>query len=795
MHPLIARFALVALLLSSPSLVAQPITFGDAFPLTNTRYHAVPGIPTLVSNGQDLLIFWPTNTNIRVAKVVEGERRGGKSALDTFAPDFSVAWNGTHFFLTARTANGIEGRLLTSAGEPVGEPFQILAAGTRPKIAWNGQWFLMLMEFDGRLYTLKLDRVGRPIDTLKLLLTPPPNMALGTYSVASDGNGFGAIASVRGQLSLILFDRNTNRTMERIIYSAPNNDELVGETAIASNGVNYLAAWSAGPKAYATPMSPSGIIGGILPLDPAERVTGALSIVWNGSSWLVAYPVDQFGGGTARVRVAYVDEAANRVARHEETLGGAPSLAAVNGRIFAAWRPNTIAAPVVAAPLPFGGSTPEAVTHAAAAQTLGAMTTSNESTLVAWREEEEGGAGVHVGLRARHGGWSERDVALTAQSSIVAAASDGREFVLILAAGAQSEAVLLDDRGRTVRRVPLPIQAVDVDWDGTHYLLLGRSTNGDVAAAKLSASGTVSTPVAIEPGASGATPIGLATNGTTTLAAWIEPEPCPILCIFIGHLKVVRLGSELQRLDAVSLVNSEDLINEATIAWDGTRFLTWGGGSDLMSVPLAGGTPQVIDLPVNNATNLRMTRIDGGVALAWSETGGGINGTTVNHVAILRHDNSKNTVAFTPAIRIHNAPGVAALPDGGVLYVDSRPQYAAPHHGSVRLMARVGRVVTFGRPDAPALQSVVQNGRIRLNWTAPPQRVDGYRIEYRIGDGTWHELEQWYDPEERSVTLNWTVEPGVPVVFRVRAFNDAGPSDYSQASGINLPPRRRSVRR
>ena len=125
MHPLIARFALVALLLTSTTLVAQPITFGDAFPLTNTRYHAVPGTPTLVSNGQELLIFWPTSTNIRVAKVVEGERRGGKSALDTFAPNFSVAWNGTHFLLTAGTPNGIEGRLLTSAGEPVGEPFQI----------------------------------------------------------------------------------------------------------------------------------------------------------------------------------------------------------------------------------------------------------------------------------------------------------------------------------------------------------------------------------------------------------------------------------------------------------------------------------------------------------------------------------------------------------------------------------------------------------------------------------------------------------------------------------------------
>jgi hypothetical protein len=795
MHPLIGRLTLVTLLLCSTALVAQPVSFGEAFPLTNTRYHPTPGTPTLVSNGENLLVFWPTNTNIRVAKVVAGERRGGKSALDTFAPNFSVAWNGTHFLLTAGTENGIEGRLLTTTGEPAGEPFTILIAGGRPRIAWNGRQFLMLLEYEQRLYTLELDRLGRPSGLPRLLLTPPPNMALGVYSVASDGDGFGAIASVRGLALMYLFDRDANLRVERIIYSAPNNNELVGETFIASNGVNYLAAWSAGEKTFATPMSPSGIVGGMLSLDPAEKLSGGFSMVWNGSSWLVAYPVHEVGGAAPRVRVAYVDQAASRVERHEETIGGAPSLAPLNGRIVAAWRPNTIGAPVVAAPLPFGSNTPEAITHGAAAQSLGAMATSNESTLVAWQEEEEGGAAVHVGLRARDGGWTERDIALTSQSRIVAAASDGREFVLILAAGAQSEAVLLDDRARTVRRVPLPIVAYDVDWDGTQYLLLGYAIDGAIAAAKLSAGGTVSTPVSIENPGVGATPVGIATNGGTTLAAWIEHEQCPFLCIFVGRLKVVRLGGDLQRIDAVSLISSEDLINEAEIAWDGTRFLAWGG-AQVVSVPLSGSTPQlVLDLPANNATNLRMTQIDGGVALAWSETGGGINGTTVNRVAIVRHDNSKTVVTFTPATRIHTAPGVAALPDGGVLYVDSRPQYAAPHHGSVRLMARVGRVVTFGRPDAPSLQAVVQNGRIRLNWTAPPQRVDGYRVEYRIGDGSWHELEQWYDPEERAVTLNWTVEAGVPVVFRVRAFNDAGTSEYSQASGINLPPRRRSVRR
>ena len=78
MHPLIARFALAALLLFfTATATAQPLSFRDAFPLTNTRYGEMPASPTLHSNGQELLLFWPTVSNVRVTKLVEGERRGG----------------------------------------------------------------------------------------------------------------------------------------------------------------------------------------------------------------------------------------------------------------------------------------------------------------------------------------------------------------------------------------------------------------------------------------------------------------------------------------------------------------------------------------------------------------------------------------------------------------------------------------------------------------------------------------------------------------------------------------------
>jgi hypothetical protein len=788
MHPLIARFVLVVLLVSSTA-AAQPLSFGDAFPLTNTRYAGVPALPTLQSNGQELLLFWPTVSNIRVTKLVEGERRGGKSALDTTATSFSVAWNGSHFLLAAATTQGIEGRLLTRTGEPAGEAFRIFNGGVGPKLAWNGRSFLLLVQLDGRLYSMQLDAAGRATSTAKLLIDPAPGAHLSSYDIASDGNGFAVSVASRDELTLAVLDDDGDPQSDLTIFS-----NSVGETKIAHNGVSYLVAWqTTSGGAFAIPLSSSGIAGVAFALDLGRNVTSPLSIAWSGTSWVVSYTAISAGPpAVAGVRIAHLDAIGRRVLSHEETAGSNSSLALSNGNVHAAWRPSPTGEPVAVSRLPLLSHTSEAVTHAASYQAAGATATSHDATLIVWSEQADGTRTLHAGLRARDGGWTERELAATPQSDIVAAASNGREFVVILRDGAQTEAVFLDDRARVARRVALPIFAIDVDWNGTDYLLLGSAGNVDVAATKLSPSGVVSATVSIMDTGMSAEPVGIATNGTTTIAAWIEVAECPILCIFAGHLKVARIGSDLQRLDAGSLVESP-LLEAAAVVWDGTRFLAaWGG--EIVTIPLSGGVQQsLLEQPAQNASSFELTPVAGGVAATWNDGRPGSN-TRVNHVLLLRHDNSMSSVAFTPEVRNFSAPLVAALTDGGILYLESRPHFEAPHHGSPRVMARVAAVVPAARPDAPFLDATFQNARIRLSWTAPAQPVNGYRVEYRISDGSWHEVEQWFDPEERAVTLNWTVSPGVPTLFRVRAFNDTGTSDYSGASGINVS-RRRSVRR
>lgn len=788
MHPLIARLVLVVLLLSSTA-AAQPLTFGDAFPLTNTSYGEMPAFPTLQSNGQDLLLFWPTVSNLRVTKVVEGERRGGKSALDTTVTSFSVAWNGTHFLVAAATSEGIQGRLVTRSGEPAGDAFRIFNAGLRPKLAWNGRFFLLLVELDGRLYSMQLDAAGRATSTAQLLFDPAPGAHLASYDIASDGNGFAVSVASQSEVTLVVLDDDGDIRADAIIFTA-----TVGETKIASNGASYLAAWqTVGNGTFAIPLSSNGTAGEAFELDPGRNVTSPLSIVWSGTAWAVGYtttPTDPRAAVT--VRIAHVDAPGRRVVSHEETAGFNPSLAVSNGTVYAAWRPNLLGAPAVVAPLPLGSSTPEEMTHAASYQRAVATATSNDATLIVWTDETEGSRTLHAGLRARDGGWTQRDLP-GLPVNVLAAASDGREFVLIVRDAVKTEAVFLDDRGRVARRVSLPLMAVDVDWDGTQYLLLGSTGTVEIAAAKLSPSGAVSAPVAIENGGLGAAPVGIATNGTTTIAAWIVPEECHITCIFVGQLKVVRLGSDLQRLDTASIVESP-LLDAASIVWDGRRFLAaWA--VEIVTVPATGGVQQTIlsQEPTQATSPLQLAPVPGGLAITWSEGRPGSN-LRGNRVLLLRHDNSASSVTFAPEVRNFGGPRVAALPDGGILFLESRPNFEAPHHGSPRLMARVAAAVPVSRPDAPSLDATVQNGRIRLNWTAPPQPVNGYRVEYRISDGSWHELDQWFDAEERAVTLTWTVAPGVPVLFRVRAFNDAGPSEYSGTSGIHVP-RRRSVRR
>jgi hypothetical protein len=71
-----------------------------------------------------------------------------------------------------------------------------------------------------------------------------------------------------------------------------------------------------------------------------------------------------------------------------------------------------------------------------------------------------------------------------------------------------------------------------------------------------------------------------------------------------------------------------------------------------------------------------------------------------------------------------------------------------------------------------------------VEWSAPPEPVNGYRVEYRVDDGLWNELDFWFDARSRSLAIRpWRTGP-VRYQFRVRAVNDAGFSPYSNPATV-----------
>jgi hypothetical protein len=131
---------------------------------------------------------------------------------------------------------------------------------------------------------------------------------------------------------------------------------------------------------------------------------------------------------------------------------------------------------------------------------------------------------------------------------------------------------------------------------------------------------------------------------------------------------------------------------------------------------------------------------------------------------------------------------------GDVLaYVTSPVLPAAPHHGVPRVAMAVVSGAGIVEPPAPRLTVRTLDDRFLVDWTRPAGVVNGYRLEYRIDDGTWIEYEDWFAPPETNIAVR-VPSFGSTFAFRVRAFNDAGAGPYSN-EGTPLGRKRRAARR
>jgi hypothetical protein len=95
-------------------------------------------------------------------------------------------------------------------------------------------------------------------------------------------------------------------------------------------------------------------------------------------------------------------------------------------------------------------------------------------------------------------------------------------------------------------------------------------------------------------------------------------------------------------------------------------------------------------------------------------------------------------------------------------------------------------------PEAPHVAARLESGTIVVDWTAQAGTLNGYRLEYRIDDGVWNEVDEWF-PAGAHHTAIPRPSFGTNFAVRVRAFNDGGASAYS-ATALTQPSRRRAVR-
>ncbi|MFP5246939.1 MAG: hypothetical protein ACLGH0_09615, partial [Thermoanaerobaculia bacterium] len=668
------KFILLFLLLaiSAPAMAAT-FALGDPFPLTNTRYGTTSGEPLLTTNGTDLVLFWKSGAYVRVTRLVDGERRGGRAVLE--APNaFTAIWTGTRFLVVTPVQRGaafdIIGRFVSAHGEPLGDAFTILTEATNPRLAVRGGTLLLLAQHAENVRAHKLDAAGQVLASHTVYRDVPTTSALAAY-----GNGFAVLLTTADGVLVARLDGD-GKLLDRTPVGTLSAGSQPG-TAMATDGTNAVAVWSDPPSGALTALRILGNGTIETPLnieshDGAIATMGRVSVVWTGSSWAISYP--GMRGFTDRfLRVTYVDADIRRNLGEQDAVGANASPAMLGGRTLLARAATN--GMIVLRELPLDpAATDEVVSYAASSQVLLATASSDDALLVVWRESADGQTALHAGIRERDGHWSERQIGSGAASSFnLAAAGDGGFLVTSGTTGH-----FLDHRGRLLDTVTLPFVATGLTWNGSEYVLVGPK-KGVLTAQKVSPSGVLS-PLVQFPIDFMTDSARIAFDGTNYFLMWGIQEPCPVLCIESGPLLGQLLGPELQLLgnpielggrtpgevvfdgtDTVAVVPDEDGLTAVRVSKAGTI-------RSRIAVPASGYVMQTHAVPVA-----------GGVAVAWRLFDDNKVG------AAFVTSGGAQTLPMTDRVQLSTPVLAGALPDARFAALFTRPQLDAPHHGSSRI--------------------------------------------------------------------------------------------------------------
>jgi hypothetical protein len=776
------RFAFVALLFTAVAPL-QAQSFGESFPVADTRYRPAFGTPRLTTNGRDFFLFWTADQKTRVTKLREGQPRTGHVIFDT-NQNVQVAWTGKRFLaVTALPGEEypyygkIVGRLLDAEAHPIGPEITFAERGDNPQIVAGTDSIALLYQPLGERYRLVvLDLDGRT--TIATRTFEP----WGRNAIARRGRGFiVATADSPGTEISILDERGDTISTQRVASHSIN-------MSIASDGNRSLLVLSNERDGVrAVVIDESGIAGPPMVIGSATLSPRNSDVVWNGAGWTVTYEDYDSWLGPSRAHIVQLDWLAHTVLSREHTATGIerPSLAVLDGRIMAAWSGRTTGAGTSVVELPAASNTPRVATYAATQQRLLTTTSSAEATLFLWKETTGNvTTSIRYGVRMHDGRWSEREL-VARDAELVLAASNGRQFAILLTNGNDSEVIRLDETGRALGpNLKLPHRASAIAANGTHYALL--EDVGPRTVRLLSLAGALSPPIEL---GEGLVIERLVSNGSGFLAVG-KAYGCALNCLPAG-IHARRFGPEFQRIDTHDLELSSETAPLTGVEWNGSEYIVaWTAKQQTVFVRVPTSPAQSIEtrstdafMHAENFTALR----DGSLAFVLRA-----EEAAPRVIVVVNTEGQLLRTIETDRADLTGAARVEPLPNGAIAFLSSSVQHAAPQHGASHVMMAVARPTPLPRPDAPSIRARLENGRIEVDWKAPAGTINGYRIEYRVDDGTWNELEDWFS----AGTLGtWIKQPafGSRFLLRMRAFNDAGVSAYSEIALAN-PTRRRAVR-
>jgi Fibronectin type III domain len=433
-------------------------------------------------------------------------------------------------------------------------------------------------------------------------------------------------------------------------------------------------------------------------------------------------------------------------------------------------------------------------TFAAADQTIHTATWSHEAALVAWSEVRDGRRTVHAGVRTADGGWRENRIGTN--GDVVLASSDGASFLVVKQENDGWSALTLSDTAEILASTAKirTFTPTGITWDGTGWVVIGVSSNNtQIFVARVMPWGAVSSPVLIEQrtGTRMLENPRIVSGGGGFLAVWQNSnfEMCfPVCDPYESVLHGTRLTMGLQRVHPLTIEIAPDEAVAPDVYWNGERFqIFWLDGGALETRSLrpdegGSGTTRIAGALIETG-RLRATLTPFGTAI------------TSNDGEVLLIRNGDLIQRYT--LGNPNSPDALVNLGANVAYVQAQSRDEMPYHGASHVFLTTGGVIprdTLPLPPRDVRASMTDGGKLMvLQWTAPPDAINGYRVEYRVDDGTWNEFDEWFDAGTTWVSIEPWLE-NVKYQFRVRAWSDSGVSAYSTPATVRQLGRRRSMR-